>query len=115
MHFLRGAFRELMQLMETYAAMAQAANVGPVPEELLRTINAMVTQTNVDYLCQEIPTAIEQSLEGVERVAEIVRAMKEFSHPDEAKRWLSISTRALRAPSLSPATSGSIRRRCVGP
>lgn len=85
-HFLRGAFWELMQLMEAYAAVVQAANVGPVPEELLRTINAMVTETNVDYLCQEIPTAIQQSLEGVERVAEIVRAMKEFSHPDEGEK-----------------------------
>jgi PAS domain S-box-containing protein len=85
-HFLRGAFWELMQLMEAYAAVAQAANVGPVPEELLGTINAMVTETNVDYLCQEIPTAIQQSLEGVERVAEIVRAMKVFSHPDEGEK-----------------------------
>ncbi len=85
-HFLRGAFGELMQLMETYAAVVQAANLGSVPEELLRTINAIVTKTNVDYLCQEIPTAIQQSLEGVERVAEIVRAMKEFSHPDEGEK-----------------------------
>jgi PAS domain S-box-containing protein len=85
-HFLRGAFGELMQLIEAYAAVVQAAKDGPVPEALLRTINAMVTQTNVDYLCQEIPTAIQQSLEGVERVAEIVRAMKEFSHPDEGEK-----------------------------
>jgi signal transduction histidine kinase len=85
-HFLRGAFWELMQLMEAYAAVVQAANIGPVPEELLRTINTMITKTNVAYLCQEIPTAIQQSLEGVERVAEIVRAMKEFSHPDEGEK-----------------------------
>jgi len=34
------------------------------------------------YLRAEIPRAIEQSLEGISRVASIVRAMKEFSHPD---------------------------------
>lgn len=36
---------------------------------------------DVEYLIEEIPTAIKQSLEGVDRVAKIVRAMKEFAHP----------------------------------
>jgi signal transduction histidine kinase len=33
------------------------------------------------YLAEEIPKAITQSLEGVGRVSDIVRAMKDFSHP----------------------------------
>jgi len=33
------------------------------------------------YLQEEIPQAIDQSLEGLERIAKIVRSMKEFSHP----------------------------------
>ena len=36
---------------------------------------------DVEYLVREIPKAISQSLEGVGRVANIVRSMKEFSHP----------------------------------
>ncbi len=36
---------------------------------------------DAEYLGAEIPKAIEQLLEGVEHVARIVRAMKEFSHP----------------------------------
>ncbi|WP_170324099.1 sensor histidine kinase [Cryptosporangium phraense] len=36
-----------------------------------------------EYLAAEVPAAIEQTLEGVERVAEIVRAMNEFAHPGE--------------------------------
>jgi signal transduction histidine kinase len=38
-----------------------------------------------DYLKEEIPRALSQSLEGVDRVAKIVRAMKEFSHPAREK------------------------------
>ena len=34
------------------------------------------------YLLDEIPKAIDQTLEGVTRVSTIVGAMKEFSHPD---------------------------------
>ncbi|GAA0232240.1 sensor histidine kinase [Cryptosporangium japonicum] len=36
-----------------------------------------------EYLRVEVPAALEQTLEGVERVAEIVRAMNEFAHPGE--------------------------------
>ena len=35
----------------------------------------------LEYLQQEVPKAITQLLEGVDQVARIVRAMKEFSHP----------------------------------
>jgi len=38
-------------------------------------------QTDPAYLIREVPEAIEQTLEGVQRVSKIVRAMKEFSHP----------------------------------
>ncbi len=34
-----------------------------------------------EYLRTEIPRAIDQSLEGISRVAGIVRAMRDFSHP----------------------------------
>ena len=36
---------------------------------------------DIDDLADEIPAAIEQSLEGIERIAKIVQAMKAFSHP----------------------------------
>jgi signal transduction histidine kinase len=49
-------------------------------------------QADTDYLLKEIPHAIDQSLEGLERVAKIVRAMKEFSHPgSEEKRAVDIN------------------------
>jgi len=34
------------------------------------------------YLLEEIPQALAQTLDGVTRVATIVRAMKEFAHPE---------------------------------
>jgi two-component system NtrC family sensor kinase len=35
---------------------------------------------------KEIPDAIRQSLEGVDRVARIVGAMKDFSHPGTRRK-----------------------------
>jgi hypothetical protein len=41
---------------------------------------------DINYLVEEIPKAIAQSLDGVARVATLVRAMKEFAHPDRKER-----------------------------
>jgi signal transduction histidine kinase len=38
------------------------------------------------YLRSEIPKALDQALDGIRLIAEIVRAMKEFSHPDARER-----------------------------
>jgi PAS domain S-box-containing protein len=37
--------------------------------------------TDVEYLRTEVPRAITQSLEGIDRISRIVGAMKDFSHP----------------------------------
>src|SRR5690606_34027094 len=44
-------------------------------------IQSLIEEIDLEYLKEEIPIAIEQSIEGNARVAEIVRAMKEFAHP----------------------------------
>jgi signal transduction histidine kinase len=45
---------------------------------------------------QEVPLAVAQALEGVERVATIVRAMKAFGHPTEAGQRANDLNKALR-------------------
>ena len=44
-------------------------------------IAALLGTVDIGYLLEEVPKALAQSLEGVERIAKIVGAMKEFSHP----------------------------------
>ncbi|MFC3909381.1 ATP-binding protein [Legionella dresdenensis] len=36
---------------------------------------------DIDYLKQETPVAIQQTIEGIDRISNIVKAMKSFSHP----------------------------------
>ena len=43
---------------------------------------------DIDFLIKEIPPAIDQTMQGIERVATIIRAMKEFSHPDQREKTL---------------------------
>ena len=79
--FVKDAFDDVGVLFETLTKLQASAN-GSVPTELL---SEALKLADIDYLKDEVPRALEQSLEGVERVTKIVRAMKEFSHPSQEK------------------------------
>ena len=46
---------------------------------------------DLDFLLAEVPTALTESLEGLGRVAQIVRAMKDFSHPGQGRSDVDIN------------------------
>lgn len=58
-----------------------------------RLVTAVGTlDDDAQYLVDEIPTALTEGLEGVERVCKIVSAIKEFSHPDTGhKAWTDLA------------------------
>jgi len=64
----------------------EAGQDGGLSSETLARFDQLSTDCDLSYLQQEIPNAINQSLEGVERVAKIVRAMKDFSHPGSEQK-----------------------------
>ena len=84
--FLQDAFSDLRDLLNSYAVLARAARTGPIPPGLVGEVEVAAESADVEYLIEEIPKAIAQSLDGIERVASIVRAMKEFSHPGTAHK-----------------------------
>ncbi|MBN2021695.1 MAG: response regulator [Pirellulales bacterium] len=79
--FLQEAFSDLMNVLAGAGELVAAARAGHKLDRALDDVDARRKEADVEYLAEEIPRAIEQSLEGVNRVAHIVRAMKEFSHP----------------------------------
>lgn len=79
--FLQDAYGDLCKLMDKYAELLKACKAGNVSDDLIRDLEATVKKIDLEYLTEEIPKAIQQSLEGTERIAKIVHAMKEFSHP----------------------------------
>lgn len=85
--FLQEAYTDLGVMIATIEELV-AGDSGSVPAELL--VKAM-NDADVNYLKEEIPRAIEQSLEGISRVSTIVRAMKEFSHPSEKKTMVDLN------------------------
>lgn len=82
--FLKEAFEDLMQLLSQMDELLVAVDQGKITPELAARLRKAADTADLTYLTEEIPRAIDQSLEGVGRVAKIVGAMKEFSHPGAA-------------------------------
>ncbi|RMG44438.1 MAG: PAS domain S-box protein [Acidobacteria bacterium] len=77
--FLQEAFGDLVELFRRY----DAALSGEAPPDAAEKARQHREEIDLDYLLEEIPRAIDQTLEGVRRVAGIVQAMKQFSHPGQ--------------------------------
>ena len=71
----------LMNVLSDFKSASTHAKAGP---EMINRIAGAVEPMDVDFLRQEMPEAISQTTDGVRRISEIVRAMKEFSHPGAA-------------------------------
>jgi signal transduction histidine kinase len=93
--FLRDSFCGLQQLLDLYERLRVEAKQGAVPDTLLAELDALAADLDLGFLTAEIPKAIEQSLEGISRVAEIVHAMKQFSHPDQDEPELADLNKAI--------------------
>lgn len=75
--FLYEACSCVMPMLESCRATLSAFSTEAAAE-----LDEAAKRCDLEFLREEVPRAIEQSLDGTRRVATIVRAMKEFSHPD---------------------------------
>jgi PAS domain S-box-containing protein len=80
-HFLKDAMTDISELLSVYNELFRSARDGKPSTEILGRIAAMIEEYDLDDLLQEVPKAIDQNLEGLNRIGGIVSAMKEFAHP----------------------------------
>lgn len=81
-YFLKSAFDDFGRLFNAYreALVEVAQNTGRT--DVLERLKDVEAAADYSFLKQEVPKAFERTSEGIERVASIVRAMKEFAYPD---------------------------------
>jgi two-component system, chemotaxis family, sensor kinase Cph1 len=72
--FLSESFATLTNLITLYRRLLTEQGFG-------QALQKAEQEADLEYLEGEIPLALNQSRDGIQRVTEIVRAMKEFSHP----------------------------------
>ncbi len=82
--FVQDSFRDSLRMITKYEEIHQQARNGAVHGQHLDDLDELCKKIEWTFLKAEIPKALEQMLDGVNRVATIVRAMKEFSHVDRS-------------------------------
>jgi two-component system NtrC family sensor kinase len=94
-HFLNGAFADLLALCGEYrSALDKARSGAPSPEDFAQ-VRAAEEAADLEFLRENGPAAIAAILDGTGRVSRLVRAMKEFGHPDNGTKESTDINRAL--------------------
>lgn len=83
--FLRDSWKSTNELVNFYRS-AIHENFTALPQGLAERVAQVEHGCDLEFIAAEVPQAIEQSLDGASRVAEIVRAMKVFSHPNASEK-----------------------------
>lgn len=85
-HFLKDCYGDFLRLLEKYHALRKAASEGVCDPILARQCEEIEQEVDLAFLREEVPRAFQRTLDGVERVTHVVRAMKEFSYPSHKEK-----------------------------
>jgi len=78
--FLKDSFTDILKLYKNVIDLHQLAKEGKNINPCLARIEETIKAIDMDFLMEEVPQAIEQSTEGINKVTKIVAAMRTFSH-----------------------------------
>jgi PAS domain S-box-containing protein len=84
--FLQQAADDYRIVFAAYQEALQRISAGTPVESELDRLRQLEKDVDLPFLRQEVPKAFARTLDGVGRVAEIVRAMKEFAHRDAGEQ-----------------------------
>lgn len=79
--FLQDSFSDLSSILTKLTNLKSTESVEVKAGSLVAELSKDVREIDIDFIQDEVPLALEQSLEGINRVASIVKAMREFAHP----------------------------------
>ena len=79
--FLEETWPAVHKILGLCLQLREESVTGGVAASTLAELLRCTEEADPTYLLREVPQAIAQTLQGMERVSKIVRAMKEFSHP----------------------------------
>ncbi|WP_460131236.1 ATP-binding protein [Pseudomonas sp. S1_E04] len=80
---LDGYFSQLQQMLQAY----QQAEEHLAPAEQREQLKRLRNELELDYLKEDIPILIKESKEGIGRVEQIVKDLKNFSRVDNDQTW----------------------------
>lgn len=86
-HYVRNSLQDLAGVLLLYRGTLQQLAAGKCePQAALAKLAAAEAAADLDYALESMPAAMDRALEGLQRVADIVRSMKEFAHPSSKEK-----------------------------
>ena len=90
--FLGNSFGSILGILREYEALRGRLQAGEEVAETCSALEARGREIDLEYLLEEVPLALSQTREGLNRITKIVRSMKEFAHPGlETKGLLNLN------------------------
>lgn len=86
--FLSGAFEKMLKCLDQAAGVTRELGAVCGDPTQIERLDQTFRAARLDWMRKQIPRALEQSLEGLNRVRSIVVAMKDFSHPSASIKQL---------------------------
>ncbi len=84
--FITKSFSVLLSILDIYQRASANYNEPEFFKEKIREVDELSEKEMFSFILDELPGAIDQSLEGVEKVSSIVQSMKAFAHPGSGKK-----------------------------
>jgi signal transduction histidine kinase len=85
-HFLKEAFESYQRLVAPYSRAVEVLATAGGHEALLSEIREIEEEIDLAYLDANVPGSFDSCQDGINRITTIVRAMKEFAHPDQREK-----------------------------
>jgi signal transduction histidine kinase len=96
-HFVRTSMTDVAAVIHAYRSLKDATQSSRDVAGAVRLAEDAEKTADLDYILENAPQALDSSIEGLERIATIVRSMKEFAHPDQAQKTLADLNQAIRS------------------
>jgi signal transduction histidine kinase len=95
--FVRTSMTDLSAVIHAYRELQLAVNSGADSRGAASLAADAEKRADLDYILENVPLAVESSIDGLARIATIVRSMKEFAHPDQAQKTFADLNHAIRS------------------
>jgi signal transduction histidine kinase len=80
--FLNNSLSSIKELINKYQQLSNLPNMKTDCKSHFAEIEEFIDNEDIHYLLEDIPVALDQSKQGIERIVQIVSAMKEFASAD---------------------------------
>lgn len=86
LHTLEAYSQNYRNLVNEYAALATLVSADEKEAQLLK-INQLIEQYDLEFMNEDLDALLRDSIEGTERVKDIVKGLKDFSHVDSVTQF----------------------------